>query len=741
MKVFKMLMRLLAIVLAMLFAAVSTPVRADSTSVVSERMALVIGNSAYPKAPLVNPANDARAMAALLRQAGFNVSEASDTSQAQLSEAVAKFGQAIKDPKVKFGLFYYAGHGLQLEWKNYLVPVSADVRSAADVKAKAVDVSQLLTYMEQAKGRSFLVILDACRDDPFAGLYKPSAAGLSQFDAPAGSLLAFATAPGKVAQDGVGSNGLYTANLLREFSRRGVRLEDAFKRVRLSVRMASNGTQIPWESTSLEEDIFLFPIEQKKLSEAEQDQLLNEELANWQRVRGSRDSKQLAGFIAQYPSGSASELAQARLSRLLNEIAVQDGDKQRLAALEAEREEARREAQNKIVLASRQAEAVQAQNLAAQRAEQLRKSAQAIAQALADAESAQAAKLAQAQAAAARAAEQQLQAAKAKDAALEVERLAAVKAAQQAELAKAEAAQIAQAKQDALRLQAAKLAAQQQMQAELEAVTRAQAAERLAQAKAQQAEQQRLADAAQEADKQRLAQIELTRLAQEKQKLDAALAAQQLQLAQATQLAQAAPAVQPAQAFAVTPYFKGFSEHQRTFEKGDFFNYQVIDGFSKVAKPLNLQVTNVNVDADRVEYNDGEYASDTMGNTLVNPRGGFNTPRQFYPAELFVGKKWISIFKQSRPGGINYTFKYALKVVARERITVPAGTFDTFKIEARGFNMQLNARLERNIWVAPGVSGDIVHETFVRLRNGDIEQNDRQELVSFKQAGLKVASR
>ena len=185
----------------------------------------------------------------------------------------------------------------------------------------------------------------------------------------------------------------------------------------------------------------------------------------------------------------------------------------------------------------------------------------------------------------------------------------------------------------------------------------------------------------------------------------------------------------------------GGFDTDRQYAEDDFFNYQVIDGFSKAAKPLNLQVTNVNVDADRVEYNDGEYASDTMGNTLVNPRGGFNTPRQFYPAELFVGKKWISIFKQSRPGGINYTFKYTLKVVARERITVPAGTFDTFKIEARGFNMQLNARLERNIWVAPGVSGDIVHETFVRLRNGDIEQNDRQELVSFKQAGLKVASR
>lgn len=729
---------LLTLVLAVFFATVCSPAWADPAAAVGERMALVIGNSAYPKAPLLNPANDARAMAALLRQAGFTVNEANDTSQAQLSEAVARFGQAIKDPKVKFGLFYYAGHGIQLEWKNYLVPVSADVRSAADVKAKAVDVSELLAYMEQAKGRSFLVILDACRDDPFAGLYKPSAAGLSQFDAPAGSLLAFSTAPGKVAQDGVGSNGLYTANLLREFSRRGVRLEDAFKRVRLSVRMASNGTQIPWESTSLEEDIFLFPVEQKKLSEAEQDQLLSEELANWQRVRSSRDSIQLASFIAQYPSGSASELAQARLSRLLNEIAVQDGERQRSAVLQAEREEARLEAQKKILVASRHAESVQSQSLAVQRAEDIRKSAQAIAQAQADAERVQMARVAQIQADETRAAEQQLQANKARQAALEVERLAAVKAAQQAELAKAEAAKITQARQDAQRLEAAQLQAQQQMQAQAAAVARAQDIEREDQAKARRAEQQRVADAAQEAQKQRTAQLELAHLAEEKQKFDALLAVAQLKLQTA---AQATPAVQPTQGLAATPYFKGFQEHQRTFQKGDFFNYQVIDGFSKVARPLNLQVTEVNVDADRVEYNGGEYASDTMGNTLVNPRGGFDTPRQFYPAELFVGKKWISVFRQSRPGGVRYTFNYTLKVVARERITVPAGTFDTFKIEARGFNMQLGARLERNIWVAPGVSGDIAHETLVRLRNGSIEQNDRQELVSFNQASLRTASR
>ena len=123
-----------------------------------------------------------------------------------------------------------------------------------------------------------------------------------------------------------------------------------------------------------------------------------------------------------------------------------------------------------------------------------------------------------------------------------------------------------------------------------------------------------------------------------------------------------------------------------------------------------------------------------MGNTTTNQRGHFSTPRQFYPADLMVGKKWSTRFKQSRPSGLTYTFQYDMKVVAKERITVPAGTFDTYKIEARGFNIELGAYLERNIWVAPGVDADIAHEIKVRLRNGRMEQNDRQELVSFVQA-------
>lgn len=111
-----------------------------------------------------------------------------------------------------------------------------------------------------------------------------------------------------------------------------------------------------------------------------------------------------------------------------------------------------------------------------------------------------------------------------------------------------------------------------------------------------------------------------------------------------------------------------------------------------------------------------------MGNTLRNRRGGFDTPRQFYPAELHLGKRWQSRFRQSRPGGVTYTFAYDLRVAARERITVPAGTFDTWRIEARGWNVELGAALSRTIWVAPGVDADIAHETLVRLRNGNINQ-------------------
>ena len=125
------------------------------------------------------------------------------------------------------------------------------------------------------------------------------------------------------------------------------------------------------------------------------------------------------------------------------------------------------------------------------------------------------------------------------------------------------------------------------------------------------------------------------------------------------------------------------------WEKSSRFN--VIDGLTKVSKSLLMRVTSVNIGEDRIEFNGGEYVIDSMGNTLATQRGAFSTPRQFYPAEFYVGKQWHTIFRQRRPSGQTYTYRYDVQVVGRASITVPAGTFDAFKIEARGFNMQQGA--------------------------------------------------
>ncbi len=796
----------------------------------SDRVALVIGNSAYQRSPLVNPRNDASAMAALLTKAGFTVDVQLDADLPKMQTAVDRFGQAIRDPNVKFGLFYYAGHGLQQDWRNYLVPVTASIRSAADVPNQTVDVSNLLRYMEQAQGRSFLVVLDACRNDPFAGVFRPAAKGLSQFDAPVGSLLAYATSPGNVAQDGEGVNGLYTGYLLREFAMPGASLEDAFKRVRLNVRMASNGEQIPWESTSLEENLYLFPTVIHKLTEEERDQLLEKEMNTWLRVKTSTDPRVLAEFIREYPSGSASELAQSRMNRMLKvmaddksrqtqeqtqkaaqeakDLAAKEEEARRLAALaeekrllalraeedrvriakiEAAKEEEHRQqaAQEAAATAERarleqekaQAAEQESLRLAAAQKEAERLQQLQVQAAAAELERAQA--LAQQKSARERELAHQAELSRIEQARLaelqqrEADRLAAEKASQQAQeqqrllLAQAESQRLEAQRAEAERVRLAKLEAEQaeqrRLQAAKETADRAQAA-RLAQAQALLKEQQaqRLAAAQQEAarlsqmqaqaaaaellrvqaeqaEKERgereLAakaerdRLELARLADmQKQQADRLAAQKQ------TLLAAASAVPLPSASLVPTPYFKGYNEHQRQFSVGDEARIQVIDIFTKATKTKVMKVTQVDLPNERVIYNNGEFASDLMGNTTTNLRGLFSTPRQFYPADLMVGKKWQTRFKQSRSSGLTYTFQYDLKVVAKEKITVPAGTFDAYKIEARGFNMELGASIERNIWVAPGVNADIAHEIKVRLRNGRMEQADREELVSFDQA-------
>ncbi|WP_374500094.1 caspase domain-containing protein [Zoogloea sp.] len=287
----------------------------------SGRSALIIGNSAYTRSRLANPTNDAKAIGELLQKATFDVDLHLDASRAKMLDAIERFGKRVASPDTSLALFYYAGHGAQLDWRNYLVPVGAPVASAKSLMAECIDLAAVLTnFSEAQRGRqdkTFVVILDACRDDPFGSDFRPSAKGLSQFDAPVGTLIAFATAPGKVALDGTGLNGLYTDNLIKELSRPDIRLEDALKRVRLNVRLASGGSQIPWESTSLEGDLYIFPQFGAQSSQGAGEIQADKEVLRWNLIKASQQAGDWIAYLREFPNGHFSEIAQTRLNRLL----------------------------------------------------------------------------------------------------------------------------------------------------------------------------------------------------------------------------------------------------------------------------------------------------------------------------------------------------------------------------------------------------------------------------------------
>lgn len=294
-------------------AAISVNCLAAATDVTQlSRHALVIGNSRYQVGELLNPRNDAQAMAERLRQAGFNVTLKLDAGRSELQDAIRAYGMALARDK-GVGVFYYAGHGVQLNWRNFLLPVDAKIRSRADIQPEAVDLGILLDVLGRARNPLNLIILDACRNNPFGADFRVDDKGLSLLDAPPGTLLAYATAPGNTAEDGEGSHGLYTDSLLHEMQVPGAAVEDVFKRVRLAVRRNSRGEQIPWESTSLDADFAFLPAAAKPDLARE----FSADLAAWQQLRQAATVAQLEAFIRQRPSGKFAELAQFRLSQLL----------------------------------------------------------------------------------------------------------------------------------------------------------------------------------------------------------------------------------------------------------------------------------------------------------------------------------------------------------------------------------------------------------------------------------------
>lgn len=233
------------------------PSSPSATSKAEQRVALVIGNGAYETTPLRNPPNDAQAMGALLRAQGFDVVEKVNLDQKEMKKDIQAFGQRLLKGGV--GLFYYAGHGIQVNGRNYLIPIGAHIEHEKQVEYEAVDVGMVLAEMDHARNRLNIVILDACRDNPFARSFRSSAQGLASINAPSGTLVAYATAPGSVANDGPGANGLYTGELVKAMDAQGLKVEDIFKQVRSAVKEATQGQQVPWESSSLEGDFYFVP--------------------------------------------------------------------------------------------------------------------------------------------------------------------------------------------------------------------------------------------------------------------------------------------------------------------------------------------------------------------------------------------------------------------------------------------------------------------------------------------------
>jgi len=224
------------------------------------RLALVIGNGAYKSAPLKNPVNDAKDMASTLRNLGFDVMHINNSDRRRMEDTIRQFGRRLRHGGV--GLFYYAGHGVQVDGRNYLIPVDAKIDTESDVKFEAVDAGRVLGKMEDAENELNIVILDACRDNPFARSFRTSSRGLARMDAPKGSIVVYATAPGYVAADGTGRNGIYTKHLLKHITVPGLTLEQVLKRVRVEVINETRDKQVPWESSSLTGE-FYFVIEGK----------------------------------------------------------------------------------------------------------------------------------------------------------------------------------------------------------------------------------------------------------------------------------------------------------------------------------------------------------------------------------------------------------------------------------------------------------------------------------------------
>src|SRR5437660_471559 len=292
-----------------------------------KRVAFVVGNGAYKNvAPLPNPAVDAKSMAKVLRNVGFDVVEGTNLTRDKMTEKLLDFGKKAEGADV--AVFFYAGHGIAVNGTNYLLPVDADLKSEMDVKLGAAINVDLTLEQTMGDAKVKLVFLDACRDNPFAAKIRSAKAtrsvsvdtGLAEMKSGSGTLLAFATGPGQTALDGeAGTNSPFTRALLANIAQPGVEIQQAMTKVRAQVNDETAKNQLPWGHTNLTGSVYLNPA--KVTTEASSTPVAaapatDVEIEFWRSIKDSNKVEELNAYLTNYPNGTFKPLALARIAKL-----------------------------------------------------------------------------------------------------------------------------------------------------------------------------------------------------------------------------------------------------------------------------------------------------------------------------------------------------------------------------------------------------------------------------------------
>ena len=274
----------------------------------NKQVALVIGNAKYSGAPLKNPTNDSKDFAEKLKHFGFDVVYRENLKFTHVGSMLREFKSKLSSGGT--ALIFYAGHGLQVRGENYFPVIDADITTEEDIPVQSMSLRQLMDILEEAKTSTNIVILDACRNNPFDRRTRSLSRGLSKVSAPSGTLIAYSTRPGSVAEDGDGRNGVYTENLLGLLDTHKP-IEQVLKQLVTKVKSSSKGRQEPWFEGSLEGDFCFGGCKE----DAEKIKLLAE-LADWDKALSSSKIDDLNTYLGRYPNGTYASVAKKMIEAI-----------------------------------------------------------------------------------------------------------------------------------------------------------------------------------------------------------------------------------------------------------------------------------------------------------------------------------------------------------------------------------------------------------------------------------------